>query len=67
MLTTVVEKTTNGDLKLKETVTKDELLFLDINVNDFFLKSKFDTEYVDVSEFQIYLVPNLRTHFRSCR
>ena len=31
----VVEETTVGDLKLKETVTKEELLFYDINVNDF--------------------------------
>ena len=41
----VVEETTTGDLKLKETVTTDELLFSVINVNDFLTKSKFDNVY----------------------
>ena len=41
----VIEKTTTGDVKLKETVTKEELLFYDINVNDFWMKPKFEKEY----------------------
>ena len=32
-------------LKLKETVTKDELLFLAMNGNDFLTKSKLDNVY----------------------
>ena len=41
----VIEKTTTGDVKLKETVTKEELLFYDINVHDFWMKPKFEKEY----------------------
>ena len=41
----VVEKMTTSDLKLKETVTKEELLFYDINVNDFLTKFKSDNVY----------------------
>merc|ERR1712209_154102 len=39
------EETTTGVLKLKEMVTKGELLFPAINVNDCVTKSKFDNVY----------------------
>merc|ERR1719322_1056284 len=41
----VSEETTTGVLKLKEMVTKGELLFPAINVNDCVTKSKFDNVY----------------------
>merc|ERR1711916_336977 len=41
----VREETTTGVLKLKEMVTKGELLFPAINVNDCVTKSKFDNVY----------------------
>ena len=42
---TVVAETTSGVLKLKETVTMDELPFSAINENEFLTKSKFDNVY----------------------
>jgi len=41
----VSEETTTGVMKLKEMVTKGELLFPAINVNDCVTKSKFDNVY----------------------
>ena len=41
----LIEKTTTGDVKLKETVTKEELPFYDINEHDFWMKPKFEKEY----------------------
>ena len=42
---TVVEETPTGVLKLQETVTKGELHFFDIKVNDCVMKSRFDNVY----------------------
>ena len=41
----VAEEATTGALKLNEMVSKGELLFFVINVNDFLTKSKFDNVY----------------------
>ena len=40
-----LEETTTGVLKLKESVTKGELIFFAINVNGCVMKFKFDNVY----------------------
>ena len=54
-LTTVVENTTAGALKLKETETEGELLFPAIDVNDRVMKFKFD----DVSDCYFSISDNI--------